>query len=70
MRVQHIKGYSIVQGKRSEYHRIIRWIDAAYCVIEVDESEDDEISFTVVSRSSNTTQVERQLDFQYAKKAL
>lgn len=70
MKVQHSHGTSIVSGKDKELQKILQWISLANCEIMVDESDDDEVSFTVVSKSRGTTQVERQADFQSAKKLI
>jgi hypothetical protein len=70
MRVFHNAGATIVQGTVAEQAKIKRWIELANCQIIVDECDDDETSFTVVSRSWHTTQKERQEDFQFAKKKL
>lgn len=67
MRVQHISGYSLVQGKVSEQAKILEWIAAANCEVIVDECDEDETSYTVVSKSPYTTQAMRQADFQHAK---
>ena len=68
MKVQHSHGTSIVTGKESEMAKIEKWIELANCEIMVDESEDGEVYFVVVSKSQYTTQRERQEDFQHAKK--
>lgn len=68
MRVQHSSGYSLVQGKVSEQAKILEWIAAANCEVIVDECDEDETSYTVVSKSPYTTQAERQADFQHAKR--
>lgn len=68
MKVQHSHGTSIVTGKTSELAKIEKWITLANCEVMVDESEDDEVYFVVVSKSRHTTQAERQADFQHAKK--
>lgn len=70
MKVQHSHGTSIVSGKESELAKIKQWIALANCEIIVDECEDGEVSFTVVSKSKGTTQTERQADFQHAKKLI
>ena len=70
MKVQHAHGTSIISGKESELAKIKQWIALANCEIIVDECEDDEVSFTVVSKSKGTTQAERQADFQHAKKLI
>jgi len=48
--------------------KIQKWIELANCEIMVDECDEDETCFVVVSKSRNTTQAERQADFQHAKK--
>lgn len=53
-----------------DLQKIQQWISLANCEIIVDECEDDEASFTVVSKSKGTTQAERQADFQHAKKLI
>jgi len=70
MRVWHYGGTSLVQGKVSEQGKILKWIELANCEIMVNECDEDETSYTVVSKSLHTTQKERQEDFQYAKKKL
>lgn len=70
MRIEHQSGYSLIQGKRHENEKILRWIALANAEIMVDECEDDEISYTVVSKSPHTTQKERSEDFADAKKRL
>lgn len=67
MKVAHSQGTSLVTGKPSEQAKILKWIELANCEIMVDECEDDEVSYTVVSKSRNTTQAERQADFQHSK---
>ena len=67
MKVQHVRGTSIVTGKVSELSKIEKWIELANCEVMVDESEDDEVCFVVVSKSPYTTQADRQSDFQFAK---
>lgn len=47
---------------------ILEWIAAANCEVIVDECDEDETSYTVVSKSSYTTQAERQADFQHTKR--
>lgn len=68
MKVQHSHGTSLVTGKPSEQAKILKWIEMANCEILVDECEDDEVSYTVVSKSRHTTQAERQADFQQVKR--
>lgn len=68
MKVSHSHGTSIVTGKDSELAKIEKWIELANCEVIVDESEDGEVYFVVVSKSQYTTQAERQADFQHAKK--
>jgi hypothetical protein len=68
MKVAHSHGTSLVTGKPSEQAKILKWIELANCEIMVDECEDDDVSYTVVSKSRNTTQAERQADFQHSKK--
>jgi hypothetical protein len=70
MRVLHSSGASFVQGKASEQAKLLKWIELANCEIMVNECEENEISYTVVSKRLYTTQKERQEDFQYAKKKL
>ena len=70
MKVFHQSGYTIVQGKPSEHAKMLKWIELANCEVMVDECDDDEISYTVVSKSPYTTQAERQADFQHAKKLI
>jgi hypothetical protein len=70
MRIQHKGGYSFIQGAVSEEAKILRWIEAANCEVVVDECDEHESSFTVVSKSPYTTQAERQLDFQISKRNL
>lgn len=70
MKVKHSHGTSIVSGKMKDLQKIQQWISLANCEIIVDECEDDEASFTVVSKSKGTTQAERQADFQHAKKLI
>lgn len=70
MKVWHNHGTSVVEGKASELAAIKQWINLANCEIMVDESDDDSVSYTVVSKSLHTTQAERQADFQHAKKLL
>jgi len=68
MKVFHHSGYTIVQGKASEQAKIQKWIALANCEIIVDDCDEDETSYTVVSKSQYTTQAERQADFQATKK--
>lgn len=68
MRVRHVDGYSLVQGTTSEQAKILLWIESADCQIIVDECDEYETSYTVVSKSPYTTQAERQADFQHAKR--
>jgi hypothetical protein len=68
MKVAHSHGTSLVTGKVAEMAKIQKWIALANCEIMVDECDDDETCFVVVSKSRNTTQAERQADFQAAKK--
>jgi hypothetical protein len=68
MRIQHKSGYSFIQGKVSEQAKILKVIAAANCEVIVDECDEDETSYTVVSKSPYTTQAERQADFQHAKR--
>ena len=68
MRIQHKGGHSFIQGKVSDQAKILAWIEAANCEVIVDECDDDETSYTVVSKSPYTTQAERQADFQHAKR--
>ena len=68
MKVTHSHGTSLVAGKVSEMANIQKWIALANCEIMIDECDDDETCFVVVSKSRNTTQAERQADFQAAKK--
>lgn len=68
MKVQHAHGTSLVTGKVSENAKILKWIALANCEIMVDECDETETAYTVVSKSKGTTQSERQADFQYAKK--
>lgn len=70
MKVSHSHGTSLVTGKVTEQTKILKWIALANCEIMVDECDDSETSYTVVSKSRNTTQAERQADFQYAKKLI
>lgn len=70
MKVQHSHGTSLVTGKESEHSKVLQWIELANCEIMVDECEDEETSYIVVSKSPNTTQAERQADFQHAKKMI
>lgn len=70
MKVQHSHGTSLVTGKESEQSKILQWIALSNCEVMVDECEDGEISYTVVSKSPNTTQANRQVDFQHAKKLI
>lgn len=70
MKVAHTHGTSLVTGKVSENAKILKWIELSNCEIMVDECDDEETSYTVVSKSRNTTQVERQADFQCAKKLI
>lgn len=70
MRIQHSGGYSLVQGKVSERFKILEWIAAANCEVIVDECDDYETSYTVVSKNPYTTQAERQADFQHAKRGI
>lgn len=70
MKVWHKGGYSFVQGKVSEQDKILEWIKLANCEVIVDECDEDETSFTVVSNSPYTTQKERQEDFKIAKNKL
>lgn len=68
MKVQHSHGTSLVTGKVTEQANVLKWIELSNCEIMVDECDEYETSYTVVSRSKNTTQAERQADFQHAKK--
>lgn len=68
MQVSHKSGYSFVFGKPSEQAKILKWIELANCEIMVDECDDYETAYTVVSKTRHTTQAERQADFQHAKK--
>jgi hypothetical protein len=68
MRVKHQAGASIVQGTVAEQAAILEWIAAANCEVMVDECDEDETSYTVVSKSPYTTQAERQADFQHTKR--
>jgi len=68
MKVTHSHGTSLVTGKVTEMAKIQKWIELANCEIMVDECDEDETCFVVVSKSRNTTQAERQADFQHAKK--
>ena len=70
MKVTHSHGTSIVTGKVSEQAKIENWIALANCEIMIDESDEHETCFVVVSKSKNTTQAERQADFQHAKKLI
>jgi hypothetical protein len=68
MRVKHQAGASIVQGTVAEQAAILGWITAANCEVIVDECDEYETSYTVVSKSPYTTQAERQADFQHTKR--
>lgn len=68
MKVTHSHGTSLVTGKVSEMAKILKWIELANCEVVVDECDEDESCFVVVSKSRNTTQAERQEDFQAVKK--
>jgi hypothetical protein len=68
MRVKHQSGASLVQGTTAEQAAIIEWIAAANCEVIVDECDEDETSYTVVSKSPYTTQAQRQADFQHTKR--
>lgn len=70
MKVTHSHGTSLITGTVTEQAKILKWIALANCEIMVDECDDYETSYTVVSKSRNTTQAERQVDFQHAKKLL
>lgn len=70
MQVRHSHGTSLVTGKPSEQAKILKWIELANCEIMVDECDDYETAYTVVSKSRHTTQAERQADFQHAKKLI
>jgi hypothetical protein len=67
MRVKHQAGASIVQGTVAEQAAILEWIVAANCEVIVDECDEYEASYTVVSKSLYTTQAQRQADFQHTK---
>jgi hypothetical protein len=68
MRVKHQAGASIVQGTVAEQAAILGWIAAANCEVIVDECDDYETSYTVISKSPYTTQAMRQADFQHTKR--
>jgi hypothetical protein len=68
MRVKHQAGASIVQGTVADQAAILEWIAAANCEVIVDECDEDETSYTVISKSPYTTQAERQADFQHTKR--
>ena len=68
MRVKHQSGASLVQGTVAEQAAILEWIAAANCEVIVDECDEYETSYTVVSKSPYTTQAERQADFQHTKR--
>jgi len=68
MKVAHSHGTSLVTGKVSEMAKIQKWIELANCEVMVDECDEDETCFVVVSKSRHTTQSERQADFQHTKK--
>jgi hypothetical protein len=68
MRVKHQAGASIVQGTVADQAAILGWIAAANCEVIVDECDEYETSYTVVSKSPYTTQAERQADFQHTKR--
>lgn len=70
MRISHQAGSSLIQGALSEQAKILKWIELAGAEVVVDECEDDEVSYTVISKSPNTTQKERSEDFAHAKKQL
>jgi hypothetical protein len=69
MRVKHQAGASIVQGTVAEQANILEWIAAANCEVIVDECDEHESSYTVVSKSPYTTQAQRQADFQHTKRS-
>ena len=68
MKVSHSHGTSLVTGKVSENEKILKWIELSNCEVMIDECDEDETAYVVVSKSRNTTQKERQEDFQHNKK--
>ncbi len=73
MRIWHSETRTFVQGKVTEASKIDAWVAAIKkedkdFTIMVDDSDEDEISYTMVCR--NTTQKERQEMAQSAKKSL
>jgi hypothetical protein len=70
MRVKHQAGASIVQGTVAEKAAILEWIAAAHFEVIVDECDEYETSYTVVSKGPYTTQAQRQADFQHTKRRL
>lgn len=71
MKILHSTSHSFIQGKIAESIKINKWITQIKKLnpsfqIMVDDSDDDEISFTVVI--PRTTQKERQEIFQEVKK--
>lgn len=68
MKVSHSHGTSLVTGKVAENEKILKWIELSNCEVMIDECDEDETAYVVVSKSRNTTQKERQEDFQHNKK--
>ena len=68
MKVSHSHGASLVTGKVAENEKILKWIELSNCEVMIDECDEDETAYVVVSKSRNTTQKERQEDFQHNKK--